>query len=198
MSALRAPVTWSPACMAEDEYEAWLFMNRATATARAVAVTRPCVDCTLGYAAEMRAVGRCNGTPAGVEEEEDMEQPETVDVRLSRRVPVTVAPPPCASCAHEPVCALRATVEGLVEIPVGAPPVPDGLRITLAATVACDHFLRDRAQPAPRASSGATVQARAWNGGPLDRPKREVSDATRAKMRASAIAAIERKKGARE
>jgi hypothetical protein len=168
-------VTWTPACMDADEYAGWLEMNQATATARAVAVDRPCADCTLGYAAEMRAVGRCNGTPAGVVEEEDMEQPEPVDVRLVGRVPVTITPPPCGSCVHEPVCALRRSLEAIAEIPAAAPAVPAGLRLTLSAAVECDHFLLDRAKQAP--------SRKPW----------EISEATRAKMRASAIAARARK-----
>ena len=150
MSALViVPPGFRPACMAPDEHEAWLRMNRRTATARAVAVARPCADCTLGYAAEMRAVGRCNGNPGGLEEE-DPEMEEPIDVRLHRRLPVTLSPPPCASCVHEPVCALRATVEGLTEVPVAAPAMPDGLRITLTAAVECAHWLRDRTKPEPR------------------------------------------------
>lgn len=180
MSALAAPATWSPACMAEDEYEAWLEANRRTATARAVAVERPCVDCTLGYAAEMRAIGRCNGTPAGVEEEEDMEQPETVDVRLVGRIPVTVTPPPCGSCAHEPVCALRRSLEAIAEIPAAAPTVPAGLRLTLLAAVECDHFLRDRAKPAP-----ARVLAPHERGGQATRAKRQMSEDELAARRAA-------------
>jgi hypothetical protein len=173
--------------MDEDEYAAWAEMNRRI-TGRSDLATRPCADCTLGYASEMRAVGRCNGTPAGVEEEPDMEQPEPVDVRMHRRVPVALTPPPCASCAHEPVCALRRSVEGIAEIPVVAPPVPDGLTITLVAAVECSHFLRDRSKPAPARARGATDAARSWNGGPIERQKREVSEETRAKMRAAAIA----------
>ena len=191
-----APAGWRPACMDVDEYDAWAEMNRRTAIARSVAVDRPCRDCTLGFAAEMRSVGRCNGTPGG-EEEEPME-PETIDVRLHRRVPVTLSPPPCASCAHEPVCALRAALEGLTEIPVAAPPLPDGLRITLTAAVECAHFLRDRSSPTPAKVTGATNSQRAWKENPFARPRREVSDLTRQKMRDSAIAAATRRAAANQ
>ena len=115
-------------------------------------------------------------------------EPETIDVRLHRRVPVTLSAPPCASCAHEPVCALRATVEGLAEVAVAAPPMPDGLRITLTAAVECAHYLQDRAKPA----------AAARNDSPFTRPQREVSDLTRQKMRDSAIAAAARRAAAKE
>lgn len=197
MSALViVPPGFRPACMAPDEHEAWIEMNRRTATARAVAVARPCADCTLGFAAEMRAVGRCNGSPGG-EEEEPME-PEPIDVRLHRRVPVSLSAPPCASCAHEPVCALRAALEGLTEIPVAAPPMPDGLRITLTAAVECAHFLRDRSSPTPAKVTGATNSQRAWKENPFARPRREVSDATRQKMRDSAIEARARRAAAKE
>jgi hypothetical protein len=109
----------------------------------------------------MRSIGRCNGTPRGGQEDEEMgtfdytapDQPEPKEapraLTMSRRVELEVAAPPCASCAHEPVCALRAAFEGMATVETSAPPLPDGLRLTLAASVECSHFLRDRAKPAP-------------------------------------------------
>ncbi len=82
--------TWSPACMADDEYAGWAKMN-ARITGHSQRAKRPCADCTLGYASEMRAVGRCNGTPGSIEKEPEMEQPENVapppqpDARPPRR-----------------------------------------------------------------------------------------------------------------
>lgn len=122
---------------------------------------------------------------------------QAAEPRPLRRVPVAVTPPPCASCVHEPVCALRQTVEGLADIPVAAPTVPDGLTIELVAAVECSHFLRDRAKPAPLRAAGASQTARRWNDDdPFGKPKRQISDETRAKMSASARAAIERRKAA--
>jgi hypothetical protein len=68
---------------------------------------------------------------------------------MTRRVELEVAAPPCASCAHEPVCSLRVAFEGMATVETAAPPLPDGLRLTLIASVECSHFLRDRAKPAP-------------------------------------------------
>ena len=68
---------------------------------------------------------------------------------IARRVELAVAAPQCASCAHEPVCALRAAFEGMATVETSAPPLPEGLRLTLTASVDCSHFLRDRAKPAP-------------------------------------------------
>jgi hypothetical protein len=42
----------------------------------------------------------------------------------ARRTPVDITAPPCMSCAHEPVCRLRATFEGeALTIEVVSPPV---------------------------------------------------------------------------
>lgn len=191
---------WTPACMADDEYAAWAEMN-SRMTSRSERAKRPCADCTLGYASEMRAVGRCNGTPAGVEEEETMEQPPEVHLRPSRdvvpptlrRVPVAVTPPPCASCVHEPVCALRQSVEGLADIPVAAPSVPDGLTITLVAAVECAHFLRDRAKPGPVRVLTPQERGQANSLGVGRRAPREISDEARQRMRDGAARAREAK-----
>lgn len=156
-------VLWTPACMDADELAGWhLFNDRAKGSSH---VTLPCADCLPGFAAEMRSIGRCNGTPRGGQEDEEMgtfdfkttgpDQPNLIDPALSRglspirRVELDIAAPPCASCAHEPVCALRAAFEGMATVETAAPPLPDGLRLTLSASVECSHFLRDRAKPAP-------------------------------------------------
>ena len=145
--------------MDADELAGWhLFNDRAKGSGH---VTHPCVDCLPGFAAEMRSIGRCDGTPRGGQEDEEMgtfdytapDQPETKEapraLTMTRRVELEVAAPPCASCAHEPVCALRAAFEGMATVETAAPPLPDGLRLTLTASVDCSHFLRDRAKPAP-------------------------------------------------
>ena len=154
-------VPWTPACMDADELAGWhLFNDRAKGSSH---VTLPCADCLPGFAAEMRSIGRCNGTPRGGQEDEDMgtfdytapEQPQPEpkeaprSLTMTRHVQLEVAAPPCASCAHEPVCALRAAFEGMATVETAAPPLPDGLRLTLTASVECSHFLRDRAKPAP-------------------------------------------------
>lgn len=140
---------WTPLCMDADEFAAWVAMrDRSTASKDRAAI--PCTDCLLSFAAEMRAAGTCNGVPHGVEEDEDMDLSKIpVQATPTRRRAVEVTAPPCASCAHEPICSLRAAFEGLVEIETSAPQLPDGLNLSLVATVTCAHFLWDKSKPAP-------------------------------------------------
>lgn len=66
---------WEPQCMEPDEWTAWQGTNRRL-TLHDDQAARPCADCLAGYAADMRAQGRCNGDPAGDhkdDEEETME-----------------------------------------------------------------------------------------------------------------------------
>lgn len=79
---------WEPTCMDAEDWAAWQTMNRSLGKENQA--PRPCTDCLAGYAAEMRAVGRCNGQPAGDHREED-----TVDDRLAAIVvPDDVPGPP--------------------------------------------------------------------------------------------------------
>jgi len=155
-------VPWTPLCMDADELARWQEM-RDRSTSSSDRATLPCADCLPKFAAEMRSIGRCNGTPRGGQEDEEMgtfdytdqaeAQPKPKEapraLTMTRRVELEVAAPPCSSCAHEPVCALRAAFEGMATVETSAPPLPDGLRLTLTASVDCAHFLRDRAKPAP-------------------------------------------------
>jgi hypothetical protein len=149
MAIAEAP--WRPLCMDAEELARWEEMNgRLNGSAHA---QLPCTDCRLAFAVEMRAIGRCNGSPHGVEEDEEMGTFDTGPRGLSipQRVQLEVNAPPCGSCLHEPVCSLRAAFEdeGMATVETSAPPLPDGLRLALVATVECSHFLRDRAKPAP-------------------------------------------------
>lgn len=54
-------LAWAPDCMDEAEYEAWRVANATLRAVGSAAADRPCRDCTAGFAAEMTAVGRCNG-----------------------------------------------------------------------------------------------------------------------------------------
>jgi hypothetical protein len=181
---------WTPLCMEPDELAAWKEM-RARSTSYKDRTARPCTDCPLGFAAEMRAVSRCNGQPGAVEEDEEMgtfdyaersEQraatlpPPKATLPTFRRVSLDVAAPPCESCAHEPICSLRAALEGLADVETTAPALPAGLSLTLTAVVACGHFLRDRAKPAP--VRALTSEQR----GQANRPKRELSPEARERM----------------
>jgi hypothetical protein len=207
---------WSPACMDADELAGWDEMNRRTQGGRA---QLPCADCLVGFAAEMRAVGRCNGTPGGVEEDEDMgtfdyTTPDVVTVvptleaataagpkplhTHAARVELALTAPPCGSCAHEPICALRAAFEGMATVETSAPPLPDGLRLALVATVECSHFLRDKAKPAPVRALTSQERGQANGAGAFRASKPSTADWTperRAaqgeRMRARAAAARE-------
>ena len=47
-------------CMEAEESASWRFLNRRTMQANAAT---PCWDCTEGFAAEMRSLGLCDGSP---------------------------------------------------------------------------------------------------------------------------------------
>lgn len=57
------PVGWDPACMEPDELAGWQALNAQVAAS--VRAARPCEDCLPDFAAEMRALGCCNGAPGG-------------------------------------------------------------------------------------------------------------------------------------
>lgn len=56
---------WVAACMTPTEWENWERI-------RVYGLIRPCDACPLGFAADMRAIGKCNGTPAGVQEADEV------------------------------------------------------------------------------------------------------------------------------
>ncbi len=68
-----------------------------------------------------------------------------------------------------------------------APALPGGLTLTLTAVVSCDHWLRERT------AAPARVLSPEQRGRAAARAPRQISDATRQKMRDSAIAARARK-----
>jgi hypothetical protein len=55
-------------CLTLDELRLWRLADRRIAGQHGRSYS-PCEDCTLEYAAEQRAAGKCNGTP-GVPETE--------------------------------------------------------------------------------------------------------------------------------
>lgn len=144
---------WQPACMDQDEAADWRRHNARLTIGRA---KRPCADCLLGYAAEMRSIGRCNGTPMGDPDHDEEEA--TMDTIPQAKAPVTTptrigVEAPCRSCIHAPVCRLRDKVidAGTISIPV--PVLGDGVSIVLTGTVECDWYAKERvarADPKPR------------------------------------------------
>lgn len=108
-----------------------------------------CRDCTVRFAEEMRAAGRCNGIPgeltagiAGNEEDMDLDHPVT----SAGRVPVATSTP-CHGCAHAAVCRIRPSIERLA-VEASLPRLEDGVAVSLSASVACDHFARASASRA--------------------------------------------------
>lgn len=148
---------WRAACMDDDEWAHWVSTN-PTSMQESELAPRPCTDCPLGFAAEMRALGRCNGTPGAVqpredEEDEPMEAPR--DPGPPRVIPngheVTVAlEAPCGQCAHEPVCAIRRSLISIETLPVQVPRFDRALSVALTAKVDCSHFLAVRKGGRPR------------------------------------------------
>jgi hypothetical protein len=52
-----------PACMSREDLAGWLRHNAKSMLSADDRRQPPCADCTEEYAAEMRALGRCNGRP---------------------------------------------------------------------------------------------------------------------------------------
>lgn len=169
---------WRPRCMSDEEYASWAEKNAPMTSGKAA---RPCADCPLGYAADMRAVGRCNGTPGGVEEDEGemalptrLPQPDHVDRVLGLRPGAVAASPatqafttdvavavdlPCPACIHAPVCRIKASIEGRLErLAVATPQLDPALTIQLEAKIECSLFRAER--PAKRGGGGSGKEAR--------------------------------------
>lgn len=143
---------WSPACMDAGELAAWEATNERLSSAN-MRAARPCTDCLLGFALEMRAEGRCNGTPGGAtEEEEDMDEtPTRTLVTAGASLPVSLALP-CGTCAHAPVCRIRPELEALTSVAVSMPRIDKGAHVSLSASVECDWYAK--AKGAPKAVPG--------------------------------------------
>jgi hypothetical protein len=129
-----------------------------------------------------------------------MNQPEPIaagGLRIPRRMQLEVAAPPYGSCAHEPICALRAAFEGMATVETSAPTLPDGLRLSLVATVECSHFLRDKAKPAPVRALTPQERGQA-NGAERYRAGHRISPEGRERMAAGNRARAEARRAARE
>lgn len=126
--------------MEPDEWAAWQDANRRASQNR---IERPCQECPLGFAAEMRAIDRCNGTPAGVDDEEEDQVPE---ITKPIGKPVTVAlDTPCGRCIHREVCSIRQSLEAAMNsgVEVELPRLNPALTPTLSIAVECALFRRD-------------------------------------------------------
>lgn len=61
MSSLAVATARHPACMSDREFELWVAANRAVTVL--AQLSSPCQECTWAFAREMRAEGRCDGSP---------------------------------------------------------------------------------------------------------------------------------------
>jgi hypothetical protein len=148
---------WTAACMDPDEWRLWIDANRRASQNR---VSRPCNECPLGFAVEMRAIGRCNGEPSGAPEDEEAED-EPMDIaRVStQRVTVEVIAP-CPTCLHRDVCAIKADVDGAGAAEVGLRALSPALTPRVTVDLECAFYLRDRS--AGKATAEKKPKARDW------------------------------------
>jgi hypothetical protein len=140
---------WSPLCMEPDEWADWQRLNPVLN--QAIHAERPCADCPVGYARQMRAIRRCNGTP-GLKEENDpvAERDDLTTIEVASDAP-------CPSCVHRTVCGMRTAVESLRKLEILAPSLPKAVRTVISVEVECSEFLRDRS--AANAKHSATSKA---------------------------------------
>lgn len=160
---------WRPACMDDEEWALWKAGNDRLVN-RKLQASRPCADCPLGHAADMRAEGRCNGTPGGVEDEEDehMDQvapaAEPKPVTPTRQVRIAVSAH-CDGCAHVQVCRITDEVRAIADTTVAVPKVGPSLALELSASVSCEFYTpvrkvgRPPLTPEQRAAAGQRLAA---------------------------------------
>jgi hypothetical protein len=123
------------------EPDDWAYWQRTNPLVHGFA-PRPCSDCPADFAAEMRALGKCNGTPGWRPPADDIEEAEVGDTVTVSNVQVSA---PCGSCAHQEVCSIRRTLGGLEEVDVAMPKPDPALTVVLGLTVECSHYLRNGA-----------------------------------------------------
>lgn len=184
-----------PLCMTPDELADWDKHNRTAAFAAHGAARTPCEDCLLGYALEMRAIGKCNGTPGAAADVEDDEPEEPAVRRTMANLKVTVSAP-CETCVHLAVCGRRESILAIQQgdLAVDHSALRSGLTLALTATVDCDAYL-----PVKKVRTGPAATLDADGRNPLTgrRPQSleqrlassERMKATRARQRAEREAA---------
>lgn len=77
---------WAPLCMDDVEWRLWKDADVKSLHP----VYRPCAECPLSFAAEMRAIARCNGSPGALPKRRSL-LPATQKER-ARRAPGSVRP----------------------------------------------------------------------------------------------------------
>jgi hypothetical protein len=145
LAAIDRATGWAPACMEPGEWAHWRSLNPRLPDE--VFAPRPCTDCPLGFAADMRAEGRCNGAPGAVQADDEIPQEETPmegeRVQPGRRVEVTLELP-CSRCEKQDVCGIRPSLEALHSLPVVAPELDPRVSVALAGSIERAAFVRAR------------------------------------------------------
>lgn len=139
----RAPSPdWTPLCMDADELAHWQNSNDCMPDYGGLHAATPCTDCTLGYAAEMRAIGKCNGVPGGAEEDDEPEPTPRQESRHMSTTVHTLVTAPCGTCLHAAVCSRRASIAELDSAIVEVETLAEGLSVALSAVIECDAYLK--------------------------------------------------------
>lgn len=172
------PLGWQPKCLEPSELELWHDVD---------AGIPPCHSCPLAFAAEQRALGRCNGQPSGAddEEEDDVIGDNGIagQVTQERRIELIA---PCGSCLHREVCGLKDKLERAGEADVTMARLPDELQVVLQARVDCSFYARDRGAAKGVAAAAREVKPRAtrnWS------PEQRAAAAERMRTRRQGAAA---------
>ena len=136
---------WRPLCMSAEELAEWQeSADGQPVTTRAhERAAIPCTDCTLGFAAEQRAIGKCNGRPGGAEEDDELDVTPALEATRMSTAVRTLVSAPCESCLHRAVCSRRAAILDLDTADVEIETLPEGLSVALSAVVECDAYLRE-------------------------------------------------------
>jgi hypothetical protein len=137
--------SWVPLCMDASEFASWRQMNLRVAGNNQA--KRPCDDCPLGFAAEMRGIGRCNGSPGGVEEEDEMEIKELKAKASVVSVQVAV---PCERCIHREVCGIRQQIADLDSVEMELPALNPALKPALTMAIECAFYTPERKGGRPK------------------------------------------------
>jgi hypothetical protein len=141
-----APVR--PPCMDDEEWTLWTGaqeLPRFKEDGRIVALSA-CHDCMPAHALEMRAAGRCNGHPRGVEPDEDEpDEPAPAitpkEIRPMKIVRVALQAP-CGSCIHAAVCNRRAAIARVQSAAVDVTDLPEGLTVEVVGSIDCDAYAK--------------------------------------------------------
>lgn len=143
--------------MEPTEWSLWTEANRRVGLGSG-RISRPCEECPLAFALEMRAVGRCNGEPDGAPEDEE---DEPMDVSRVKGQPVTVTvSAPCGTCLHRQVCAIKADVEAASEADVALPLLSPALKPALSIELECGFYAKERGLTARK--DGQPKKGREW------------------------------------